>query len=155
MKHSENIRQAAMVASLLLVAQTCSFTVGAESCKGHLRYEEYKGHKDGDSSETVGCRSTTNNPPCEVMSYTCYSGLQFTPDPPTHQKICTDGSEETGYKCVINTVFPTVTAYLGRPSCGNPCGSPHCVDWDTSPTEIYGSTVYWWHDDSTSECPEE
>lgn len=151
MNNGRSIGRLEVIAGLLLLVQVVPFTVEA-ACYGYLTYTLYNGKKDGDSREAVVCISTTNNPPCELLpGAICDSGMQFTPDPPTHEKICKTGTEDTGYNCWPNVVWPTVTAYKGRPTCGNPCGNAGCVDWDTEPTTI--SNEYWWRDDYTTECP--
>ena len=75
--------------------------------------------------------------------------------PPSHEKVCSDGLEATGYRCVTITVYPTVTFYQGRGYCNwnsaqTGCESG-CADWDTQLSSSDDSRH--WQYDTVEECP--
>jgi len=135
-----------VVLSTLLVSNAV-----AEQCYGHITYRPYAGFHDGETISLFTCGTN-----CSLAAYECQSGLQFTPDPPSHEKVCSSGLEETGYKCVINTVYPTVTFYQGRGYCNwnsaqTGCESG-CADWDTQLSS--SDDTRHWQLDSVEECPD-
>lgn len=125
----------------------------AELCYGYITYHPYAGFSDGSDNIAIVCGFEGTNI-CNVTEGICRSDLQFTPDPPSHEKICYNGFEETGYRCVPHRVYPTVTYYLGVPYCTPTGGSPSCdsgcADWDTETSS--SSTAYSWADDGVEEC---
>lgn len=132
------------VISTLLVS-----TAVAEQCYGHITYRPYQGFHDGEDIIAVVCGTD-----CSLASYECQSNLQFTPDPPSHEKVCNTGFEETGYRCVPNTVYPTVTFYQGRGYCNWNSGQTGCdsgcADWDTQLST--SDDTRHWQEDTVAEC---
>lgn len=137
-----------------LLLMSMPLTAHAELCPGFLTYHPYVGLGDGSNNIAIVCDIQGTND-CTLTFGICRSGLQFTPAPPTHERICYSGFEETGYRCVPHRVYPTVTFYVGVPYCtpteGTPTCDAGCTDWDTETTS--SSTDYSWAEDSVEECP--